>query len=102
MRQEMAAIVEEMAAIVESCGVGPEAISAWHVKATYANDVEAQWVGAQAQMSEMVQLAHDLAAWADRAFEAAGGDPAVSRRVKSTLADLRRAAPWFTGAPPPR
>ena len=99
MRQELATIVEEMAAIVESCGVGPEAISAWHVKATYANDVEAQWVDAQAQMPKMVQLAHDLAVRADRAFEAAGGDPAVSRRVKSALADLRRAAPWFTRAP---
>ncbi len=89
---------QEMAAIVESCGVGPEAVSAWPVKATYANDVEVQWIDAEAQMPGMVQLAHDLAACANRAFAAAGGDAVVSRRVRSALSDLRQEAPEFTGA----
>ena len=90
---------QEMAAIVESCGVGLEAISTWHTKANYANRVEDQWVEARAQMPGMVQLAHDLATRAEQALAAAGGDPAVSRRVRSALADLRQEAPEFTGVP---
>lgn len=90
---------QEMAAIVESCGVGLEAISTWHAKANYANNVEDQWVDARAQMPGMVQLAHDLATRAEQAFAAAGGDPAVSCRVKSAVADLHREAPEFTGVP---
>ena len=73
------------------------AISAWHVKANYANDVETQWSDAADQLAGMVQLAHDMAVQADQAFTTAGGDPTLSRSVGVALGVLQRDALTFTG-----
>ena len=87
----------QVASRLRGSSVPMNAISAWHVKANYANDVETQWADAADQLAGMVQLAHDMAVDADRAFTAAGGDPALSRSVGVALGVLQRDAPTFTG-----
>ena len=87
----------QVASLVRASSVPMDSISAWHVKANYANDVETQWADAADQLAGMVQLAHDMAVHADSAFTAAGGDPILSRSAGVALAVLRQDAPAFIG-----
>lgn len=87
----------QVVGLLQVSSVPVDSISAWHVKADYANDVETQWADAADQLAAMVQLAHDTAVHANRAFTTADGDPILTRSVNVALKVLRRDAPLFTG-----
>lgn len=87
----------QVASRLRGSSVPMNAISAWHVKANYANDVETQWADAADQLAGMMQLAHDMVIQADQAFTTADGDLALSRSVEVALGVLQRDAPTFTG-----
>lgn len=87
----------QVVGLLQAASVPVDSISAWHVKSNYANDVETQWADAADQLAATVQLAHDTAVHANRAFTAADGDPVLSRSVGVALGVLQRDAPTFTG-----
>ena len=87
----------QVVGLLQASSLPMNSILAWHVKSNYANDVETQWTDAADQLAAMVQLAHDMAIHADRAFTAAGGDPVLSQSVGVALGVLQRDAPAFTG-----
>ena len=87
----------QVVGLLQASPVPVDSISAWHVKSNYANDVETQWADAANQLASLVQLAHDMAVHADRAFTAADGDPVLSRSAGVALRVLQRDAPAFTG-----
>ena len=95
---EPASLRHDLSEIIRASSVNTEEMSAWHVKANYANDVEQQWVDAEAQLPGMVQLAHDMAVHASDAFTAVGGSHLLCQEVDEALAVLRREAPPLTGA----
>lgn len=84
--------------LVRASSLPMNSISSWQVEANYAHDVETQWADAADQLAELVKLAHDTAAQADRAFITAGGDSTLSRSVGVALRVLRRDAPGFIGS----
>ena len=95
---ESASLHRELSEIIRAASVSIEEMSAWHVKANYANDVEQQWADAGVQLPGMVQLAHDMAVHARDAFTAAGGSHLLCQEIDEALAVLRREAPPLTGA----
>ena len=95
---ESASPHRELSEIIRAASVSIEEMSAWHVKANYANDVEQQWADAGVQLPGMVQLAHDMAVHARGAFTAAGGSHLLCQEIDEALAVLRREAPPLTGA----
>ena len=95
---EPASLRREFSEMIRVSGVSTEEISAWHVKANYANDVERQWADAEAQVTGMVQLAHNMAALARDAFTDAGGSHLLCQEIDEALDVLRREAPQLTGA----
>ena len=66
-----------------------------HVQSAYTTDQDKQWGKAEADLAVMVQLAHDVALYADESFLAAGGDPAPSRMVREQIARLQGLPPVF-------
>ena len=95
---EPASLRHDLSEIIRASSVNTEEMSAWHVKANYANDVEQQWVDAEVQLPGMVQLAHDMAVHARDAFTAVGGSHLLCQEVDEALVVLRREAPPLTGA----
>ena len=95
---EPASLRHDLSEIIRASSVNTEEMSAWHVKANYANDVEQQWADAEVQLPGMVQLAHDMAVHARDAFTAVGGSHLLCQEVDEALAVLRREAPPLTGA----
>ena len=95
---EPASLRHGLSEIIRASSVNAEEMSAWHVKANYANDVEQQWADAEVQLPGMVQLAHDMAVRARDAFAAVGGSHLLCQEVDEALAVLRREAPPLTGA----
>ena len=85
----------ELTEIVEASGLGVQDVLAWHALSAYTTDEGKQWRKAEADLTAMVQLAHDAALYADGVFMAEGGDPAPSRMVHEQIARLRRLPPFF-------
>ena len=63
----------QIAAVLTESGLTLKQISAWHVKANYANDLSTQWEDAKTQMPGMIQAAHAMAIYANTVHTAAGG-----------------------------
>ena len=73
----------ELTEIVGASGLVVKDVLAWHALSAYTTDEGKQWRKAEADLTAMVQLAHDAALYADGVFMAEGGDPAPSRMVTS-------------------
>lgn len=85
----------ELTAIVEGSGFAVEDVLAWHVQSAYTTDQDKQWDKAEADLAVIVKLAHDVVLYADEAFLAEGGDPALSRMVREQIARLQGLPPVF-------
>lgn len=85
---------------VASAGLTAEGITKWHAKSNYADDVEVQWVEAEADKTAMVNLAGACAAAAANAYRAAGGDPRLLQLLQKALDRIRRDGPDALGAAP--
>ncbi len=73
--------------IVALHGVSPA-----HVRANYSNEVDKQRVDATEQMPHMVQLAHDMAIYADAVFRDIAGGSDESRDLALRLDELEKNA----------
>lgn len=73
--------------IVALHGVSPA-----HVRANYSNEVDKQRVDATEQMPHMVQLAHDMAIYADTVFRDIAGGSDESRDLALRLDELEKNA----------
>lgn len=79
----------QIAAVLTESGITLKQISAWHVKANYANDLSTQWEDAKAQMPGMIQAAHAMAIYANTAHTAAGGQSAAPGVLTFWLDELK-------------
>ena len=85
---------------VTGAGLTAKRITDWHTKSNYGNDVEVQWVEAEADKTAMVNLAGACATAAANAYRAAGGDPRLLHRLQEALDRIRRDGPDALGAAP--
>ena len=79
----------QIAAVLTESGLTLKQISAWHVKANYANDLSTQWEDAKTQMPGMIQAAHAMAIYADTAHTTAGGQSAAPGVLSFWLDELK-------------
>ena len=78
--------------MLTASGVPVEAMSSWHVRANYSNEMDKQRVDATEQMPHMVQLAHDMAIYADTVFRDIAGESDESRDLALRLDELEKNA----------
>lgn len=93
-------LAEGMRRSVAGAGLTAKRITDWHTKSNYGNDVEVQWVEAEADKTAMVNLAGACATAAADAYRAAGGDPGLLHRLQEALDRIRRDGPDALGAAP--
>lgn len=93
-------LTEGMRRSVAGAGLTAKRITDWHTKSNYGNDVEVQWVEAEADKTAMVNLAGACATAAADAYRAAGGDPGLLHRLQEALDRIRRDGPDALGAAP--
>ncbi len=87
---------DQITTVLVKSGVALELMSAWHVKANYANDLSAQWEDAKAQMPSMIRAAHAMAVYADTVHTAAGGQSSAPGVLTFWLNELKlKAAEGF-------
>ena len=85
---------------VTDTGLTAKRITDWHVKSNYADDIEVQWVEAEADKTAMVNLAGTCATAAADAYRAAGGNPRLLHRLQEALDRIMRDGPDALGEAP--
>ena len=82
----------QITAILTKSGITLKQISAWHVKANYANDLPTQWQDAKTQMPQMIKAAHAISIYAKTAHSKAGGKSSAPGVLTFWLNELKQKA----------
>ena len=82
----------QITAILTKSGITLKQISAWHVKANYANDLPTQWEDAKTQMPQMIKAAHAISIYTETAHSKAGGKSSAPGVLTFWLNELNQKA----------
>lgn len=82
----------QITTILTKSGITLKQISAWHVKANYANDLPTQWEDAKTQMPQIIQAAHAISVYTEKAHNTAGGKSSAPGVLTFWLNELKQKA----------